>query len=504
MDQVKKRQLKKILGWVAIVAVIGLLAAMPLLARSEAEAAGPAVSILSDTVKLGNIETVLRGGGTLMEQEAVEVTVFTGIKLERYLVSNGDFVTVGDPVAEVDPVSVMNAIIQVQEHLDALKQDLAGASNEETTAELKAVAGGRVKAVYAKEGDSVRDVMLEHGALAVLSLDGRMAVKVSCDLRLSVGEMVTVAFENGTETEGRVEACLDGTAVVSIEDAGYAIGETVTVFIDEQFLGAGELYVHNAWNTVAWSGTVEEVLAGPEETVDARDVLFELTEVESKAAFDRLLEEHREYESVLQALLRLYENGVITAECDGVISGVDEESSLLLENDSALTDFSLEETVILAVIPQDTMILTITLDERDIGKVSLGQTAQVQVDALKDRTFEATVTAIGTHGTNNGGNSKFTVELTLPRGENMLTGMRASAGITLDTTGNVLAIPVAALCEQRSKTMVYTGYDPETGELTNPVEVTTGVSDGIHVEILSGLEAGDPVCYFYYEALAAE
>ena len=195
---------------------------------------------------------------------------------------------------------------------------------------------------------------------------------------------------------------------------------------------------------------------------------------------------------------------MITAECDGVISGVDEESSLLLENDSALTDFSQEETMILAVIPQDTMALTITLDERDIGKVSLRQTAQVQVDALKDRTFEATVTAIGTHGTNNGGSSKFTVELTLPRGENMLAGMRTSAGISLDITENVLTIPVAALCEQGSKTLVYTGYDPETGELTNPVEVTTGVSDGINVEILAGLEAGDPVCYFYYEALAAE
>ena len=168
-----------------------------------------------------------------------------------------------------------------------------------------------MKAVYAREGDSVRDVMLKHGSLAVLSLDGRMVVKVLCNLQLSVGETVTVTFENGTDTEGRVE---------------------------------------------------------------------------STAAFGRLLEEHREYESVLQALLQLYENGVVTADCDGVISGVDEESTLLLENDSTLIDFSLDETVILTVVPQDTMTLTITLDERDIGKVSLGQTAQVQVDALKDRT----------------------------------------------------------------------------------------------------------------------
>ena len=504
MDQVKKRKLKQVLGWVAMVTVIGLLAAMPLLAQSEAEAAGPAVSILSDTVKTGTIETVLRGGGTLTEQEAVEVTVFSGIKLKRYLVRNGDAVVSGDPVAEVDPVSVMNAIIQVQEHLDALKQDMADSADEETTAELKTAAGGRVKAVYAKEGDRVRDVMLEHGALAVLSLSGRMAVKVTCDIRLSVGETVTVTFANGTDTKGRVESCLDGTAVISVEDEAYAIGETVTVLTGDVVLGSGDLYVYNAWNAIAWSGTVEEVRISPEETVDAGDVLMDLTDEESAGTIETLAEEHREYESILQSLLLLQESGVITANCDGVIAGVDEESTMLLENDTDLTDFSLENIRIMEVIPQDTMTLTITLDERDVGKVVLGQTAWVKVDALKGQVFEAVVTAVGTHGTNNGGSSKFTVALTLPRGENMLVGMRGSAGITLETTENVLTVPVAALVDQGSKTLVYTGYDSETGELINPVTVTTGVSDGITVEILSGLEAGDTVCYSYYEALAAE
>jgi len=163
--------------------------------------------------------------------------------------------------------------------------------------------------------------------------------------------------------------------------------------------------------------------------------------------------------------------------------------------------YSLEEHTILSVIPQDTMTLTITLDERDLSKVSLGQTAQVKVVALQGEPFEATVTAIGTRGTNNGGNSKFTVELNLPRGEKMLPGMSATASITLTTANDVLTIPVAALNEQGSKTIVYTAYNAETGELVNPVTVELGVSDGVNAQILSGLEAGAIFYYTYYDTL---
>lgn len=503
MDQVKKRQLRGVIGWIAVVAVIVMLAAIPLLARSEAEAPGGTVQILSDTARTTSIQTVLRGAGTLAGQEAVEITVPTGIKLEKYLVRNGETVSAGDAVAEVDPVSTLNAIVQVQEKLDALKQALMDAADAETALHLKSGTAGVVKVVYAQAGDNAGDVMLEHGALAVLSLDGRMAVKLNCVSQLSVGETVTVILVDGSEIPGRVESNLCGTMVVSVKDEGYSIGVPVTVSDGDTALGSGELYVHNAWNAVAWSGTVDAVSVRPENTVEAGDVLLELVDTDAAAKYKALAEEHREYEQMMLTLFRLYESGVVTAECGGVVSGIDEESSLLLRNDHTLTDFSLNDTTILTVIPQDTMTLTVTLDERDIGRVSLGQTAQVKVDALMDQTFDAVVTAIGTRGINNGGSSKFSVELTMERGEKMLPGMRGCAEIILDTAADLLAIPVAALCEQGNQTVVYTGFDAKKGELTNPVIVSTGVSDGTMVQILSGLEEGC-TCYYPYFACRSE
>ena len=502
MDQVKKRKVKKVLGWITIVAVVALLAVVPMLTESEVEAEGPQASILSGVVETNSIETVLRGGGILTEEAGVEITVPGGVKLTQFLVSNGDTVAARDAVALVDSISVMNAIVQVQEKLDDLAQQIENASDAETTTEVVARAGGLVKLVYAREGDDVQRVMLEYGALAVLSLDGRMAVEFHTDTVVYVGDAVTVTLADGTAVEGRVESSLDGTVVVSLEDDDYAVGEAVTVAdADGRALGSGQLQIHNAWNAVAWSGTVAEVSVEAGQTVDAGDVLFELEDTDGGADYEELLQERRDYEALMQTLFRLYEDNTVTASCDGIVSGVDEDSEYLLENSDDAEADPLEEWAVLHIIPLDTMTVTITIDERDIGKISLGQIARIQVNALKDQVFDAVVTDIGTHGTNNGGSSKFTVELTLDHDVDMLAGMHASASITLDTTADVATVPVAALCELGSKTVVYTSYDPETGTLTDPVSVTTGVSDGITVEILTGLKTGDTFYYLYFEEL---
>ena len=163
--------------------------------------------------------------------------------------------------------------------------------------------------------------------------------------------------------------------------------------------------------------------------------------------------------------------------------------------------YDLEGDVLMTVTEQDVMTLKIALDETDISKVSLGQLAQVKINALKGDIFEAEVTKIGAFGTGNGGSSKFTVELTLPLEEDMIQGMSAVAYIPLHTKMDVLTIPVAALVEDREKTVVYTALDPDSGKPANPVEVETGLSDGENVEIRQGLSSGDSFYYSYYDTL---
>ena len=139
------------------------------------------------------------------------------------------------------------------------------------------------------------------------------------------------------------------------------------------------------------------------------------------------------------------------------------------------------------------------MDELDITKLRIGQEAMVTIDALGGQQFEAAVTKISNSGENAGGNSKFTVELTLARSGEMLPGMYSSAFITLETRNAVPCVPVAALEQAGSDTILYTAHDPEKGTLEKPVKITIGCSDGEYVEVLDGMELGQRCYYEYYD-----
>ena len=86
------------------------------------------------------------------------------------------------------------------------------------------------------------------------------------------------------------------------------------------------------------------------------------------------------------------------------------------------------------------------------------------------------------------------MEITIPKHEQMKTGMNASATIVIEKKENIVTIPVNALQEKGNKVFVYTKKDSD-GNLSGEQEVTTGLSDGDTVEITEGLSEGDVVYY---------
>lgn len=673
MDKAKKKNIKRVIALICTVALVGLLAAMPLIARQEQEEDGPKASILSGTVTTGSIPTELIGGGTLTEEKAVTVSVPAAVKLTEFLVKNGDVVTEGTAIASVDRVTVMLAISQVQETLEYLSEQIEKAADTDDGETVTAPAGGIVKILYAEAGRSVQSIMLEHGALAVLSLDGLMAVDLEAESDLSVGTAVTVTLSDGTAAEGEIIRNLAGEMTVTVEDDGYTVGDTALVTAEDgTVIGSGELYIYSPWNATAYAGTVDSVKVKVGDKLSPGKTLMKLKDVGYSAAFRQLIGQRQEYEELMLDLFEMYQTEVITAPCDGVISGIEKNSVQLLSDSGAdftltflanapngddetlylnylgqvtaiaqngwvmqvspqavpiddylmlegipvdpaaltqtvlhtqteipvfarseegwvLADrngigvgdillfaadgegklvwsvlmqkasqpdqpgtpgdsgsttvpggsggfpsggmtggfpsggtgggfpsggigqqepafelYGLDMAVIASVTPQDTMTLEITVDEQDMKHLHPGMSAQVKIDALGGGKYTATITAIGNTGTGNGGSSKYTVELTMDRAENMLGAMNATATIILATAQDVLTIPADALVEIGNQTVVYTGYDQETETLLDPVEVTVGCSDGETVEILEGLEKGQTYYYAYYDTLEIE
>lgn len=157
-------------------------------------------------------------------------------------------------------------------------------------------------------------------------------------------------------------------------------------------------------------------------------------------------------------------------------------------------DSNISDVTAFTLSPDETMNLSISVDELDILSIAEGQSADITFDALENQTFTGTVTSISGTASVNGGVAKYTVEIEMEKDDNMRIGMNASATIKVEDAEDILLIPSAALQERGDSTFVYTGQS-EDGTLTDEVEVETGLSDGSNVEITSGLSEGDTVYY---------
>lgn len=188
----------------------------------------------------------------------------------------------------------------------------------------------------------------------------------------------------------------------------------------------------------------------------------------------------------------------VTGTSTGTAAAADTETTAQQTSSSDSTeDTSSYSTDVTAftLASNDSMILSVSVDELDINSVSKDQEAEVTLDALEDSSFTGTVTKVGSSSQSSGnGVAKYTVEITIPKDAQMKEGMNASAVITVEEKKDVVTIPVNALQEKGDKTFVYTKKDDE-GNLSGEQEVSTGLSDGDKVEITDGLSEGDTVYY---------
>ena len=671
--------------------------------------------VLSAVPEENTISTVLSGGGTLSPQEGTAQSLPQALELETYYVKNGQTVSEGAPIAQVDLVAVKAAISELQEVIDTLDAAIASESSKTNDSVIRSGTAGRVKKIYAREGTAAADTVYESGALLLLSLDGLMAVDL--EARAEVGQRVTVTLSDGTALEGTVESVSDGTATVTLSDETAPLDDSVTVTTkDGETLGTGNLYIHSRLRVTGAYGTVSQISVKENQQVSAGSALLTLKDTGHTAEYARLLNRRTELEDQMESLVKLSKDGILRADCGGTVSGVDTEISytdpavltqtrsqaspgytalggIRTENTDTpqaqpsgedqsqnpdgnqnpgtgsgqtpgegedpqpgtggsgtdetetatyilgqVTDASrlsegvltyavqktiraeelatqsfadmldptvpvetqeltyTKQTVLLstggawiesgfeqisegdailigagiivyqktgtsvpggmpsidpsqfpslstgiagsgsalsgmasmaggmsgygtaartaaydsydttkkdaAVITADEeMTVQIQVDELDIRTLETGMEATVTLDALPGSSFTGAITAINPYGENSGGNTKYTVTVTLPRDEKMLSGMNASVKITTGVSGTVPTVPAAAVVFDAGKSWLYTGYNEKTDTLTDPVEIQTGLSDGSLVELLSGLSEGSSFYYRYADSI---
>lgn len=482
LDKSRKQKKRRILTTVLVlVLVVGVILAITvsMLRRNVQQKFGPSGDdVLTYAAKTGTISTVVSGSGVLTNEDTETIEVPAGVELLEILVEDGQTVSEGQLLATADMATVRSAMADLQSAIDSLDKQISDADGDKASTRVAAGVPGRLKILYGAVGDKVSDVMVEHGALAVISLDGYMALDLETD-KLAEGDAVTVIRENGKEIKGSVETVVDGVCTILVTDDGPKNGETVTVKVNESEVGTGELYVHNPLMVTGYAGTVKTVHVKENAKVNKNTYLFTLKDTEYSANFDTLLRDRSESEETLLDLLNIQKYGGITAPMAGSLYD--------------LVDLDEVETVteLASLSPDREVSVTISVDESDILALSLGQETNVSVSSVTEDTLTGIVTEIG----KTAADGAYTAVITLEKIPGMLPGMTADVDVKIQGVDNAILVPADAVHYTSTGAFVYTAYDDETGEYGGRMEVVTGLSNDDYVEISSGLNAGDTVYY---------
>ena len=447
--------------------------------------------VKSYTAETGSISTTVSGSGTLSNVDEETVSIPSGVKIEEVLVSSDDKVKKGDVLASLDLASVMNEMSAVQKDLDDLDAEIGAAGDKNENTYISAGVDGRIKKVYAQKDQPVLDCMVEHGALALLSLDGYMAVDIRTDA-LQSGDAVVVrrGDEKQTELNGVVDTVTTGTAVVLVTDNGPQMDEQVTVFTtDGRELGSGRLYIHSAIRITGISGTVSGIPATENTYVYSYSTVMYINDPSFDATYASLVKQRKDLEERLLSLLELYRNGALLSPMDGSVTAVSYDET------AGSSTTATEDTDIVTLSPDKSMEVSISVDESHILSLALGQQAQISVNSIADETFTGAVTEINKTATSASGVTRYSAVVTLDKDSRMLSGMSAKVTVRIQGVDDAVIIPAAALHQTSSTSYVYTMYDEATHQYGGMVQVVTGISNSSYVEITEGLKPGDVVWY---------
>ncbi len=515
----RKRRLIRNIVIVLVVLVVAAVIAISMLRRNvEQRFAAASAEVQAYTVSAGTLHTTVAGTGVLTEVDVEQISVPDGVEIREVEVKAGDVVQQGDLLATIDMATVMTALSDLQEDLEDLDDQISDAKGETISSSIQAGISGRVKRIFAQEDMDVSACMAQNGALAVLSLDGCMAVDLETGL-LEKGQSVTVTRADGTVISGSVDSAAGGRATVSVTDNGPQYDEEVTVSLEDgTTVGQGKLYIRNPLAVTGYAGTIQRVNTKENAKVSAYTTLFRLKNTSFSANYDTLLRQRGELEETLLELLTLYRDGALLAPMDGTISSVqyDEDaedtsaaasasssSAYAAYYGSATADTTTTEavdgTAVLKLYPGVQMSITISIDETDILALEEGQEAEIEVSSVSEELYAGYVSEISKVADTSTGVTQYSAEVLLDKASGMLSGMTASVDVRIQGVENALIIPIDALHQTSASYFVYTGYDEETKQYTGMVEVTTGMQSDTQVEILSGLKAGDTVYYTHQE-----
>jgi len=197
-----------------------------------------------------------------------------------------------------------------------------------------------------------------------------------------------------------------------------------------------------------------------------------------------------------QSALNTYDNNNVKAPFDGIVA------TLSIQKGDQATSATAVATLITSQ-----QIATVTLNEVDVAKIKVGQSATLTFDAVSDLTIAGKVSQVDMIGAVTQGVVTYNVQIYFQTDDPRIKpGMSVSANIITDTRQDVLTVSSQAVKTSNSGDNYVEVLDPaeltpvsgsntQVTSKTAPRQVTvqTGLSSDTQIEIISGLNEGDTI-----------
>ena len=346
IDKGSKKKKQKTKAAIAVVLVAAIAAGGVFTFRSKGKKTQASGSLVMESkVQKGNLSQTVEGTGTLENADSTDLKIPAGLKIKKVKVSEGDEVKKGDTLATVDRTSLLAALAQTQTDLDDVNNQLGDEADSDTSKYVESSVDGRVKKIYASKNTDAADTVLEKGALMLISLDGKMAVKMDTTVSLTVGQEVKVVLSSGSSVTGTVTKSDDEFCTITVTDKGTKYNDKVTAYTSSGTkIGTGKLYINKEAKVTATSGTVSSILVSENEYVSEGDNLIKLKGDFQSEEYLSLESEKEDLEEKLASLLKIAKNNTITADSAGIITAInvseDSESGSVSDSSSSSSSSS--------------------------------------------------------------------------------------------------------------------------------------------------------------------
>jgi HlyD family secretion protein len=148
-----------------------------------------------------------------------------------------------------------------------------------------------------------------------------------------------------------------------------------------------------------------------------------------------------------------------------------------------------EGSTIAAIADMNDLIFQGNVDESEVGKVKLGMPVVLTVGAIENAKWDAELEYIAPKGVEQNGAIQFEIRaaVKLKEGQQLRSGYSANADIVLERKDSVLTVPESIVTFNTKGDSAF--VDVKNGKEWKKTHIRTGLSDGINLEVLGGIDA---------------